>query len=87
MPGMKTPIAENLDGSERQVKLGSTRARSGDKDRDILVVLVISVVLAVVVLLGTLAFFSGNLMGFGNQTRSAADFERPVAAAPQSTIP
>src|SRR4051812_30830563 len=34
MPSLKTPIAENADGTERQVKLGATRARAGSKDRD-----------------------------------------------------
>jgi hypothetical protein len=87
MPSMKTPIAENADGSERQVKLGSTRARAGNWDRDVLAVLVISTVLAIVALIGAFAFFSGGLTGFGNQTRSAATFEQPNTPAPATNIP
>jgi hypothetical protein len=76
------PRAENPDGSERPVRVDATDARSGSRDRDVFVVLMISTALAIVVLLGALAFYSGALSGFGGQARSPSTFEQPNVTPP-----
>ena len=57
------PIAEDANGEEQQVHLDATEARSGSRDRDVFIVLMISTALAVIVLLGALAFYSGGMAG------------------------
>jgi hypothetical protein len=74
------PVAEHSD--ETPVHLDATEARSGERDRDVFVVLMISTLLAVIVLLGALAFYSGALSGFGAQARSTSTFEQPDVAVP-----
>src|SRR5665647_3498438 len=77
IPADIPPIAENPDGSEKPVRMEATEARSGSRDRDVFVVLAISTVLAIVALLGALAYYSGALSGLGGQTRSPSAFEQP----------
>jgi len=76
------PRAEHADGSEKPVHMEATEARSGSRDRDVFVVLMISTVLAVVVLLAALLYYSGGMSGFGNQARSTSTFEQPSVTAP-----
>lgn len=84
IPANYPPVAENPDGSERPVNVEATDARSGSRDRDVFVVLAISTVLAVLALLGSLAYYSGALSGLGGQTRSPSTFEQPAVTAPQA---
>ena len=77
IPADVPPIAENPDGSEKPVRMEATEARSGSRDRDVFVVLAISTLLAIMALLGALAYYSGALKGFGGQTRSPSAFEQP----------
>lgn len=88
IPAEQHPIAENEDGTERQVSMEATEARSGTRDRDVFVVLMISTVLAVIVLLGALVYYSGAMSGFGNETRSPSTFEQPNNnQTPAQTLP
>jgi hypothetical protein len=88
IPAEQHPIAENADGSERQVRIEATEVRSGERGRDVFLVLAISTTLAIVALIGAFAYFSGALSGFGNQTRSPSTFEQPTnAASPAKTLP
>ena len=67
---VKHAIAEDADGAELPVHMEATDARSGNKDRDVVVVLTLSTVLAVIALLGAFAFYSGALSGLGPQTQT-----------------
>jgi hypothetical protein len=88
IPARQHPLAETDDGEERQVSKEATDARSGNRDRDVFVVLMISTALAVLVLLGALAYYSEAMSGFGNQTRSPSTFENPSAtSSPARTLP
>jgi hypothetical protein len=81
------PIAEDDQGNQKPVHLDATEARSGSRDRDVFVVLMISTALAVIVLLGALAYYSGGMGGFGNQSRSTSTFEQPNQPAPAAAKP
>jgi hypothetical protein len=88
IPAHYPPTAENPDGSEKPVHMEATDARSGSRDRDVFVVLTISTVLAVLAMLGALAYYSGALSGFGGQTRSPSTFEQPNnTQTPSPTLP